>query len=114
MRRDQLGELVSLTSQLPALRPTAEMPAVELQDLLRKDRELDDREPDPAPIAAEHFDASVRYDTTLVGRLGPVSELAMGTARIERQSRAAIMLLVLGCVLAFGGGFALTLPLWWQ
>jgi hypothetical protein len=111
MRRDQLGELVSLTSQLPAQRVTAEMPAVELQDLLRKDREL---EVEAEPIAAEHFDVSVRYETTVVGRLPPPPQLAVGTAQIERQSRAAIVLLVIGCLLAFGGGFALTLPLWLQ
>lgn len=109
MRRDQLGELVSLTSQLPAQRPTAEMPAVDLQDLLRRDRELD-----ATPILAEHFDVSVRYDATVVGRHSPPAQLAAGTARIERQPRAALVLLVLGCLVAFGGGFAITMPLWWQ
>lgn len=105
MRKEQLGELVSLTSQMPTQRPTAEMPAVELVDMLRKDRELDD-----APVvAAEHFDATVRYNTRLMPP--PIaSELAAGTVRISRPSSFK---LAIGCVAAFFGGFALTLPLWW-
>src|SRR5689334_24633319 len=105
MRREQLGELVSLTSQLPAQRRTAEMPAVELVDLLRKDRELD-----AAPvISAEHFDTNVRYD--LNDLAAPSScELAVGTVRIERPSHLG---LALACLIAFAGGFALTMPLWW-
>jgi hypothetical protein len=108
MRREQLGELVSLTSQLPAQRRTAEMPAVELVDLLRRDREL---EGSPV-VAAEHFDASLRYDRTAVTRLGPTGDLAEGTQQIVRPSRITVALLVIGCLAAFAGGFALTIPLW--
>jgi hypothetical protein len=109
MRREQLGELVSLTSQLPAQRPTAEMPAVELMDLLRKDRELE-----AAPVVIpQHFDTSVRFDATAVLRLPPAPQLAVGTAQIVRPSRFTAAMLVLGCIAAFGGGFALTIPLWW-
>ncbi len=106
MRKDQLGELVSLTSQMPSQRPTAEMPAVELTDLLRKDRELD-----ATPVvAAEHFDANVRYDASARTYVRPSSKLAAGTIRIARPSQ---LTLLLGCLAAFGGGFALTIPLWW-
>jgi hypothetical protein len=105
MRREQLGELVSLTSQLPALRRTAEMPAVELVDLLRRDREFE------APVvSAEHFDTNVRYDMNDLATFQPSSPLAVGTVRITRPSRIK---LALGCLAAFAGGFALTVPLWW-
>lgn len=87
MRREQLGELVALTSQSPAPRRTAEMPPVEIMDLLRRDRELDAA---PAVIA---------------GRAPAVE-----TVRIRGPSRAG---LALGCAAAFLGGLALTLPLWW-
>jgi hypothetical protein len=104
MRREQLGELVSLTSQMPTLRRTAEMPLVELNDLLRKDRELD-----IAPIVtAEHFDVSVRYDTRRCAQRP--RELAVGTVQIRLPSSAKLLL---GCLAAFAGGFALTIPLWW-
>jgi hypothetical protein len=104
MRREQLGELVSLTSQMPTLRRTAEMPLVELNDLLRKDRELD-----IAPIVtAEHFDVSVRYDTRTCAQRP--RELAVGTVQIRLPSSAKLLL---GCLAAFAGGFALTIPLWW-
>jgi hypothetical protein len=106
MRREQLGELVSLTSQLPAQRRTAEMPAVELVDLLRKDRELD-----ATPVvSAEHFDTSLRYHLNDPAAPPASCELAVGTVRIERQSPLG---LVLACMIAFVGGFALTMPLWW-
>jgi hypothetical protein len=106
MRREQLGELVDLTSQMPAQRPTAEMPAVELVDLLRRDRDLD-----AAPVvAAEHFDANVRYDLNQLDELSPGGELAAGTVRIPRPSGVR---LALGCLAAFVAGFALTSPLWW-
>lgn len=106
MRREQLGELVSLTSQLPAQRRTAEMPAVELVDLLRKDRELD-----AAPVvSAEHFDTNVRYELSDLESPPSSCEFAVGTVRIERQSHLG---LVLACMIAFAGGFALTMPLWW-
>jgi len=106
MRREQLGELVNLTSRMPAQRITAEMPAVELSDLLRRDRELDE-----APvIAAEHFDTSVRFDRSPARDLAPPRELADGTVHIRGPSRARLLL---GCVAAFAGGFALTVPLWW-
>jgi len=108
MRREQLGELVNLTTQLPVQRRTAEMPAVELVDLLRKDRELDGR----PPITAERFATSVRFD---LSERNPddtpqTAELAVGTARIACPSR---LKLALGCFAAFAGGFALTIPLWW-
>lgn len=106
MRRDQLGELVDLTSHLPAQRRTAEMPAVELVDLLRKDRELD-----ATPIVtAERFDISVRFETQPREDDLPLSELAAGTTQIECPSRVKLLL---GCAAAFAGGFALTVPLWW-
>jgi hypothetical protein len=106
MRREQLGELVDLTSQVPTHRPTAEMPTVELVDLLRRDRELD-----AAPVvAAAHFDANVRYDLNQLDELSPSDKLAAGTVRIPRPSGVK---LVLGCLAAFAAGFALTTPLWW-
>jgi hypothetical protein len=106
MRKDQLGELVSLTSPMPTQRQTAEMPAVELTDLLRKDRELD-----PTPIVtAEHFDVNVRYDGNTRSYVRPSSRLAAGTIRIHGNSH---LKLLLGCLAAFSGGFALTIPLWW-
>jgi len=106
MRREQLGELVSLTSQMPALRRTAEMPAVELNDLLRRDRELE-----AGPIVtAERFDASVRYHTSTRTDVRRSRELAVGTVQIQLRSSVK---LVLGCLAAFAGGFALTIPLWW-
>jgi plasmid replication initiation protein len=106
MRREQLGELVDLTSQLPEQRRTAEMPPVELVDLLRKDRELD-----AAPrVAAERFDTSVRFETDLQPDDLPVTELAAGTSQIECPSRVKLLL---GCAAAFVGGFVLTVPLWW-
>ena len=106
MRPQQLVELVDLTSQMPAQRPTAEMPAVELVDLLRKDRELEG-----APIVtAEHFDVSVRSDMSTLSCLPPSHNLAAGTVRIARPSP---LKLALGCLAAFAGGFALTMPLWW-
>jgi hypothetical protein len=117
MRREQLGELVNLTSMMPVPRRTTEMPAVELLDLLRKDRELDavpaavpeslsaiagevserESEPEPEP-GPERDDAPVRI------------QLAAGTVRIARPSSVG---LALGCLAAFAGGFALTAPLWW-
>jgi hypothetical protein len=107
MRREQLGELVNLTSQLPAQRRTAEMPAVELVDLLRKDRELDGK----PPITAERFATSLRFDLSERDDDTPhTSELAVGTTRIACPSRIK---LALGCFAAFAGGFALTIPLWW-
>lgn len=106
MRREQLGELVSLTSQMPALRRTAEMPIVELNDLLRRDRELD-----VAPIVtAEHFDVSIRYETGTPTDARRPRELAVGTVQLRRPSSAKLLL---GCLAAFAGGFALTIPLWW-
>jgi hypothetical protein len=105
MRREQLGELVSLTSQLPAQRRTAEMPAVELVDLLRRDRELEDS----PVVSAEHFETSCRFDLSELEAI-PSNELAAGTVRITRRSRVR---LVLGCLVAFAGGFGLTAPLWW-
>src|SRR5690349_22847481 len=74
MRREQLGELVDLTSQLPAQRRTAEMPAVELVDLLRKERELDGRR----PVTAEHFATSVRFHVTERHEAPRTSEIAVG------------------------------------
>lgn len=106
MRREQLGELVSLTSQMPTLRRTAEMPLVELNDLLRKDRELDIVA--PPIITAEHFDVNVRYDTHTCAQRP--RELAVGTVQIRLPSSAKLLL---GCLAAFAGGFALTIPLWW-
>ena len=106
MRREQLGELVSLTSRMPALRRTAEMPVVELDDLLRRDRELH-----AAPIVtAAHFGVSVRYDTRTPTYVRPSRELAVDTVQLRRPSSVK---LVLGCLAAFAGGFALTIPLWW-
>ncbi len=106
MRKEQLGELVSLTSPMPTQRQTAEMPAVELTDLLRKDRELD-----ATPVVtAEHFDVNVRYDVSTRSYVRPSSRFAAGTIRIPGNSR---LKLLLGCLAAFGGGFALTIPLWW-
>jgi hypothetical protein len=106
MRREQLGELVNLTSELPTQRRTAEMPEVELVDLLRKDRELE-----AAPlISLDHGDANVRFDLNQLGDLDPPSVLADGTFHIARTSPIK---LALGCAVAFLGGFALTLPLWW-
>lgn len=106
MRREQLGELVDLTSQLPAQRRTAEMPAVELVDLLRKDRELDGRR----PVTAERFATSVRFHVTERHEAPRTREIAVGTSRFACPSR---LKLALGCVAAFAGGFALTIPLWW-
>lgn len=106
MRREQLGELVDLTSQLPAQRPTAEMPAVELVDLLRKDREL---EGIPV-VTAERFDTSVRYASPPQQDDLPDTELAAGTTQIQCPSRVKLLL---GCAVAFIGGFTLTIPLWW-
>jgi hypothetical protein len=105
MRREQLGELVNLTSQVPSHRRTAEMPAVELVDLLRRDRELGE----PPRITAEHFDTSARYE--LDGfEDGPPPQLAAGTVILSRRSHVK---LVLGCLAAFASGFAATIPLWW-
>jgi plasmid replication initiation protein len=82
------------------------MPAVELVDLLRRDRDLD-----AAPVVAmEHLDANVRYDLNEVDELSPSDELAAGTVRIQRPSSVR---LALGCLAAFATGFALTTPLWW-
>jgi hypothetical protein len=106
MRREQLGELVDLTSQLPAQRPTAEMPAVELVDLLRKDREFEGTR----IVTAEHFDASVRYAAYPPEDDLPATELAAGTTQIQCPSRVKLLL---GCAVAFVGGFTLTIPLWW-
>jgi hypothetical protein len=106
MRKDQLGELVSLTSPMPTQRQTAEMPAVELTDLLRKDRELET----PPVVTAEHFDVNVRYDGCTRSYIRPTSRFAAGTIRIPGSSRFKLLL---GCLAAFGGGFALTIPLWW-
>ena len=106
MRREQLGELVDLTSQLPAQRRTAEMPAVELVDLLRKDRELDGRR----PVTAEHFATNVRFRLSERHEVPDTTEIAVGTARFACPSR---LKLALGCFAAFAGGFALTIPLWW-
>jgi hypothetical protein len=106
MRREQLGELINLTSELPTQRRTAEMPEVELVDLLRKDRELE-----AAPlISADYGDALVRFDLNQLADLEPPSVLADGTVHIERPSPVK---LALGCMVAFLGGFALTAPLWW-
>ena len=106
MRRDQLGELVNLTSELPTQRRTAEMPEVELVDLLRKDRELE-----AAPLVSpEHFDSNVRIDLKELPDLERPVVLADGTFHIARPSP---LKLALGCVAAFAGGFALTIPLWW-
>ena len=114
MRREQLGELVNLTSHMPAQRRTAEMPEVELLDLLRRDRELNETSspsPSPVPVViAERFDTSCRYDAGEAQEDPPGCELAAGTVRILRRSRAKLML---GCLAAFAGGFGLTLPLWW-
>jgi len=107
MRREQLGELVSLTSQLPAMRRTAEMPAVELVDLLRKDRELDAT---PAVVTAERFETSLRYELAEPSTAQPSGALAAGTVMITRPSPAKLML---WCLVAFVGGFAATTPLWW-
>lgn len=100
---------MNLTSQLPAQRRTAEMPAVELVDLLRKDRELDGK----PPITAERFATSLRFDLSERDEDATAprtSELAVGTTRIACPSRIK---LALGCFAAFAGGFALTIPLWW-
>jgi hypothetical protein len=106
MRREQLGELVNLTSQMPAQPRTAEMPAVELIDLLRRDRELGEA---AAPvIRAEHFDANARYELDDFEEAEP--QLAAGTVRISRPS---YIKLAFGCIAAFASGFGLTLPLWW-
>jgi hypothetical protein len=106
MRREQLGELVNLTSELPTQRRTAEMPEVELVDLLRKDRELE-----AAPLVnLEQFDENVRFDLNQLADLEPPSVLADGTVHIARPSPIK---LALGCAVAFLGGFALTVPLWW-
>jgi hypothetical protein len=106
MRKEQLGELVSLTSPMPTQRQTAEMPAVELTDLLRKDRELDGT----PVVTAEHFDVNLRYDGCTRSYTRPESRFAAGTIRIPGSSRFKLLL---GCLAAFGGGFALTTPLWW-
>jgi hypothetical protein len=106
MRREQLGELVSLTSELPTQRRTAEMPEVELVDLLRKDREL---EATPL-VSPDYGDANVRFDLNQLEELDRPSVLADGTVQIER---ATPVKLALGCIAAFIGGFALTAPLWW-
>lgn len=111
MRREQLGELVSLTSQMPVLRRTAEMPVVELNDLLRKDREIDVPDVSDVPVVtAEHFDTSARCETSTRPYPLQSPRLAIGTVRIFRPSSVR---LALGCIAAFAGGFALTLPLWW-
>ena len=109
MRREQLGELVNLTLHLTAQRPTAEMPAVELDDLLRKDRELHAER----VVTAEHFHAVVRHDTAdgEHRRAPSASELARGTVRFD--PRRSHLKLALGCFVAFAGGLAATLPLWW-
>ena len=82
------------------------MPTVELVDLLRKDRELDGRR----PVTAEHFATSVRFHLTEPDEAPRTAEIAVGTARIACPSRPK---LALGCVAAFAGGFARTIPLGW-
>lgn len=109
MRREQLGELVNLTSHLPAQPRTAEMPAVELVDLLRRDRELGASTRASTRGNTEHLAPSAGYN------LGdfeeePVPHLAAGTIHISRRSN---LKLALGCLAAFASGFALTAPLWW-
>jgi hypothetical protein len=105
MRREQLGELVNLTSLAPAQRRTAEMPAVELVDLLRRDRELGE----PPRVSAEHFDTSARYDLNGFDD-EPAPSFAAGTVSLSRRSHVK---LVFGCLAAFASGFAATIPLWW-
>lgn len=115
MRREQLGELVNLTSRMPAQRRTTEMPAVELLDLLRKDRELDVA-PAAAPLSLAEIAGEVRdCERERERERDPEPEphrrqLAAGTVRISRPSSLG---LALGCLAAFAGGFALTAPLWW-
>lgn len=106
MRREQLGELVNLTSAAAAQRRTAEMPAVELVDLLRKDRELEA----PAAGTPDQFEAVARPDYDVSPDTLYLRRLAAGTVRISRGSQLPLML---GCLGAFFGGFALTIPLWW-
>lgn len=113
MRREQLGELVNLTSQMPAQHRTAEMPAVELVDLLRRDRELSEAEAaDAAHLDAravpdlDGFDVDLDEDD----EEEEPAQLAAGTVRIARPSYLG---LALGCLAAFVSGFALTVPLWW-
>ncbi|HWO23579.1 MAG TPA: hypothetical protein VNO30_32785 [Kofleriaceae bacterium] len=110
MRREQLGELVNLTSQMPAQPRTAEMPAVELVDLLRRDRELSEAD----AVSTEHFDAIVRPEgddfDDFDDEADPAPQLAAGTVRIARPS---YLRLALGCLAAFASGFAMTVPLWW-
>lgn len=82
------------------------MPVVELNDLLRRDRELD-----VAPaVTAEPLDTSDPRETTTRPYPLQSPQLALGTVRLFRPSNLG---LALGCVVAFAGGFALTLPLWW-
>ena len=114
MRREQLGELVNLTSRAPAQRRTAEMPAVELVDLLRRDRDLEVPPAPPAPSATpDPFDAIFPCGDMHEHADAPsaCARLAGGTTvHIRRRS---LFPLVLGCVAAFAGGFGLTMPLWW-
>jgi hypothetical protein len=107
MRREQLGELVNLTSQLPAQPRTAEMPAVELVDLLRRDRELGG---ESSLVGAEHFDPKAHYDLNGFEEEEPAPQLAAGTVRLTRRTH---LKLAFGCLAAFAGGFGLTIPLWW-
>lgn len=106
MRREQLGELVNLTSHLPAQPRTAEMPAVELVDLLRRDRELGES----TRLNAEHFATSAAHHLRNFEEEESVPQLAAGTVRLSRRSN---LKLALGCLAAFASGFALTTPLWW-
>lgn len=116
MRREQLGELVSLTSLVPVQRRTAEMPAVELLDLLRRDRELDAAPPE-LPDRSGTIERSEPCELEICRAPrqlahGTPRELAAATVTL-RTSRPTAVGLVLGCLVAFAGGFGLTLPLWW-
>ena len=101
---------MELTSEMPAQRQTAEMPVVEIADLLRRDRELDDGPIDPWIGGAAMHVAVARHATQMLACCPAPAQLAEGTGSVLRRSP---LRLTLGCAAAFIAGLGLTLPLWW-
>lgn len=123
MPNRQLVHLIQLTA--PTRHRTSEIPAVELEDLLRKDRDLD-ATPVAMPGDADQFvvravgsapmPAAVTAAIAAIGVADPFAAVCSidvdVTERVQRPVRHSAMALALTFVGSIAAGIALTLPLW--